>query len=1505
LIINRTNSNFVGVTALSGINQNLSGNVTLQAGALSLSSSQLALGSGALVFDTNGSGLAATGDVRASAAVTLNNSVQINAGRTANFLTGSAITLSGNVGGAGGLTLGNGIATPVSLTLTGAVGYAGTTVVNGGELILSGASPNGSIAASSSITVNRGGALTLGSGVGLNSDRVGNNTPFSLTGGILTLTSPGGGGNDVNEQLGVVTASGLPMLSVQALTGSSAALTVANLIRMPGTVVRARGRDLGTAAFPTVNVGNVVAAQINGAAPSASLIGGGGAADTPTRSIIPWVVAASFVTGTGDSLATYDPATGIRPLNTTTEVASALLPVNYVNPATNYLLTSPSPAVNAPVTVNSLVATASAGGVYGLAAPPTLTVGSGAVFANTTTLQLGSVAFGAAEGVATSIGSRLVFNGLLSGTGGATFAVSDRLGTYGEVILTSASPGLSGPIAVAGDRGQLVITNGNQLPGDTLTLNGGGLTFRGWTDTLAINLAVGAPGGALHGQPVGAINSGSNATRATTLNYVGNLTGSGPLYINGLGDGSQFGGATISLNGNNGGYSGLISINGGAVAIDSDARLGTNNRLVLGSTTEGGSAALLATSTFATSRSITLIGNATAPAFVEISTPSGVTLALNGTMTSTGTNPAGPGLLKSGSGTLTITNAATYSGPTGLGGGTLRLVNGGVISQTSGITIGEGSKLSLDNFAGTNLSNRLNNVTTILAGGTLELLGAPTGSSETVERLQLTANSGSIVSVFVPTPGAASSRLIFNTAGAANPLSRAPGSTVLFLSTGVIGTGTNTSEFRFVNATPTTPTLVNNVLVGGFGQDSTGAGLVGLNTQSSGVVNVRPLTPADAGNFGVQLTFTGSTGSSNVIATTNQLISASTAANALSINPGVTVQTNADLTLTTGNLIMGPSSTINGLGNIAAGAGQDLSVMVPTTPATMAVPVSAGTNTLNKTGAGTLVLQGTSPTITTLNIHQGSVNPTGPSIFTALASVNVQSGATYDSGNQNLATGSLNGSGTVNLGASGVLTVGGGNGTSNFGGLLSAGRVVKNGTGTFRFTQLAVYSGPITVNGGALEFGAGPNASPTPLVSGAEITLNTGTLLSVRGVTTFSRNIVINSGTVSLDNAGQHSAPTFTGSIDLAPGTTLNLTTATSGSFRFNGPITGGGSLSVSQGINLINGTNSFSGGTTISSTTTTVLGNNAALGSGPVTISGEAALMPGGGDRTLGNIVNVNSDFTFGPSTNLRTETLSNAFALTFTGPTNLGGGGGLRTITTTGAGNYTLTALKDGTANGIIKAGGGTLTLAGISSYSSATSINGGTLLVSGSKTGAGAVSVGPFGGSVTAVLAGGGSVAGAITVNPTGVIAPGTSAGILTTPGGIAFNSGGAYFWELAANSVALPGTNWDRIDATGAAVTISAGSRFIPAFIGTATTPDASAFWTATQTWQDVILTNAGAGATNFTIDNSAWASRGMFSTMASPSGGVSLVWTPVPEPIHILLIAAAAGVITLPFRKGHN
>ena len=409
------------------------------------------------------------------------------------------------------------------------------------------------------------------------------------------------------------------------------------------------------------------------------------------------------------------------------------------------------------------------------------------------------------------------------------------------------------------------------------------------------------------------------------------------------------------------------------------------------------------------------------------------------------------------------------------------------------------------------------------------------------------------------------------------------------------------------------------------------------------------------------------------------------------------------------------------------------------------------TNTITKTGAGTLAIGGTN-----VNTFAGGV------VLNAGVLQLNKSSALGAEGGLGL---TING-GLLDNGSGGVITLSnyaqtwGGNfsfiGTTNLN--LGAGAVNLTGTRTVTVTANALtVDGAITNTGGITKAGAGT--------------------LILNGANTYTGKTTINSGTVILSGSG--TAGTIASDLEVAGGL-LNLSagTKTNAAFTLSGGTITNGTLQATS--------YALQGGTIIS---------NATLGTGTATVTT--------GTTTLNGLLNaatlnVNSGTltagSAGRFTGAPTVTVSNGATLNLAGNEIFGSLAGAGSVSNsagriTAGGNNTSTTFS-GVLSGageLTKTGIGRLSLSGSSSYNGATTVSAGELNLSGGSIASSAVTV-----ASGASLSGYGSVG---TIGGAGAINPGNSPGILTTPqvnpsGGTDFNlemTGTAPTYNNAASSV----------------------------------------------------------------------------------------------------------------------
>ncbi|MCU1328686.1 MAG: Extracellular serine protease precursor, partial [Bryobacterales bacterium] len=184
-------------------------------------------------------------------------------------------------------------------------------------------------------------------------------------------------------------------------------------------------------------------------------------------------------------------------------------------------------------------------------------------------------------------------------------------------------------------------------------------------------------------------NSSTGQVISSAIRLDNNLTlqgsGAGKLTLSGIVSGSggliQNGPFTTLLTGSNT-YTGGTTINGGFLAIGADNNLGAAG----GSLSLGGGG-LQFTSSLISARAITL-------------NTGGGTFDTNGNNnTLTGNISGSGGLVKVGTGNLTLFNPTTYTGSTTINGGTLSLGDTQALSTQTAVTVGANSALVLNNFS--------------------------------------------------------------------------------------------------------------------------------------------------------------------------------------------------------------------------------------------------------------------------------------------------------------------------------------------------------------------------------------------------------------------------------------------------------------------------------------------------------------------------------------------------------------------------------------------------------------------------------------------------------------------------------------------------------------------------------------------------------------------------------------------------------------------------------------
>jgi autotransporter-associated beta strand protein len=364
-------------------------------------------------------------------------------------------------------------------------------------------------------------------------------------------------------------------------------------------------------------------------------------------------------------------------------------------------------------------------------------------------------------------------------------------------------------------------------------------------------------------------------------------------------------------------------------------------------------------------------------------------------------------------------------------------------------------------------------------------------------------------------------------------------------------------------------------------------------------------------------------------------------------------------------------------------------------------------------GSGTVDLNGNTQTATALSLLGGSLKTEAGSL-TLSGNVSA-SGTSTLSGNLALTAGSH----AFNVSSASTLTV-----SAVVSGSAS---LNASGSGTLVLSAANTYSGGTTVTSGTLAVGNG-----SALSSGV-LTLNGGTLSSSGGAQTLTNAITVGANTT----IGNSSNLTFTGAVTLTGNRTL--TVGTSATATFKGVIGQSGSTPYAltksgAGTLVLSTANTYTGGTTLTAGTVTVSNGNA-LGNGTLTLNG-GTLSSSGGAQTLANAITFSANSVIGSSS-----------TLIFTGAVTLTGN---RTLTVGSNATATLKGVigqSGSTPRSLTKSGAGTLVLSAANTYSGGTTMGSGTLTVSnGSALGSGVFTL--SGGTLSS--SGAQTLANAVTLN-----------------------------------------------------------------------------------------------------------------------------------------------------------
>lgn len=786
------------------------------------------------------------------------------------------------------------------------------------------------------------------------------------------------------------------------------------------------------------------------------------------------------------------------------------------------------------------------------------------------------------------------------------------------------------------------------------------------------------------------INGTSDTTISGILSGTGSLTKSGAGTLTLSGANTFTGGTTLSAGvlaiGNNSALgSGILAITGGSIQASGGSRsfanaatlganasvTGANDLAFAGKLTQSGGNRTL---------TISNTGLTTFAGGIQLTNSSRkrtLTIAGTGNALVSGaiTNGNATGsLVKSGTGTLTLSGANTYTGTTTLTAGTVVLGSNTALG-TGTVTLNGASLQS--GLAGVALANAI----------TLSASTSFAGSLDLTLNGTVTQNNGNRTLTFNG-PGLTTfgGKFLLSNNNTTRTLTIA-GSADAALN-GIVSNGTKATSGNIIKSGTGTLTLGGSAANTFSGSTTVNGGTLVL-AKSSGNAIIGTLTIGDG------------TGVDTLrLAASNQIADTRT----ITLNAGAIFDLNG---FSESIAAVSGTGTINGTGGTLTLGGDNSST-------TLSAIVS-GNASLAKSGTGILTLSGASTTSGNIIVNAGTVALGAANVLSATGGAIVNGTGLLDLANFNASLASLTmsagkvqtGTGTLTLGSGGIAAASSGGISSQITGKLSLGPpstfTISAGDAATDLTISAVISGA----NGFTKSGTG-----TLVLSGANsftgsTTINDGKLQLVSGaaIPDGAAVVLANSAAAILDLA---SSSETIGSLAGGGTVTLGAGTLTAGgnnaSTTFSGAISGsGGVTKLGSGILTLSGTNSFTGATTISAGTLRIGSSTALSSSTAVSLSNSA-----------------------GTSLDL---------AGVSTGIGSISGGGAAGGGVTLGGGKLSVGFNGTSTAySGIIsgagsleKTGAGTLTLNAAQTFTGALEVHGGTLLLSGATgTAAGATSV-----------------------------------------------------------------------------------------------------------------------------------------------------------------------------------
>jgi fibronectin-binding autotransporter adhesin len=869
--------------------------------------------------------------------------------------------------------------------------------------------------------------------------------------------------------------------------------------------------------------------------------------------------------------------------------------------------------------------------------------------------------------------------------------------------------------AIFGGASGTVTLVSSGTPGGTISL--GGLTFTSGNYVIG---TVAGNGTLDFGSATGSINSSSLASGLTTT-INSNLAGSGTpsVTIAANGDLSATGNSSsgkLVLASTNSGLTGGMEITSGLVSFSSAAAAGAGPI-----TLNGGGIVHTTSGTLTLANAVSL-----SPGTGVLRAYNANTLALSGVVSGSGT------LFKTDTGTLILSGANTYTGPTRVGAGTINVssfnsVNGGtplLASSSLGapttvvngmIVLGSGTSAGSLTYSGTGeTTDRILEIASTNVGPTFTAGGS--GLVKITNAVSITGVGSKTITLQGTNTGELAGAIgDSGTAGSTvTTAAFSSGATSVTLAS-VDGVGVGSTISGTGIAAGTTITAINTgTRVVTISPAASGAGTNGQTMNVSGVVNLTGITKNNSGTWTLSgaNTYTGPTnvtGGTLVLSKQASLYQgnpASWTTSNISVNSGCTLGLNVG---GSGEFTTSDIAYFDTLGSSTGGLKTGAYLGIDTTNAGGTFTYSgnltnAGTATstgLAKLGTGTLVLTGTNTYSGGTRIDGGTLSISSSTVLPSTGTVTVNSAGTLALSGPNTYAPTISGAGKITVATS----------TTSDTTMLSG--TLSGFTGTMEIS-------PATT-GGKVQLNTTPAASATIKV------LSGGTLF-VSASTTYNSAVQLYGGTTG-EALGQLRVQngTWAGAVTLKANSTIGSSNG------FNGIISGVigdegngfGFAKLGTSMTTLTGANTYSGPTTILAGAIRANSFNSVVGGTPSSSLGAPTTVANGtislGDATTTAYLSYSgSGETTDRVINLAGTTGGGTLDHSGTGPlkftsdlTATGVGAKTLTLQGSGSGEFAGAIVNGSGTTALTKTGSGIWTLSGVNSYTGATNSNGGLLV------------------------------------------------------------------------------------------------------------------------------------------------------------------------------------------------